>query len=260
MSGKITPKVRSPLRDIPLKLELESRDEMVHAVKTYAYSRRTGHIQFDVQLDTKNCGGGKVSFICPNPSCTWRVDCSISRQKNTNGKTRVTNVINHSAECMGSRPVPDLTWLCRHSILSSCALRAKSLQEVIDLADSLGLSVGKNQASLLRIKVKEESVAEYNTTFRVIEPWLKEFCRLNPGAQHVFRRNAITKQFECCFLLLPCELILANSFLGTLMLDCGFSVDPSRRTSQCYVLTLGDRQNKNTPFGIGFKETEDAEG
>ena len=261
MANKITPKGRSPLREIPLNLERDSREEMIHAIYTYAYSRRIGHIQFNVQFDkSKRASPSSLYFKCPNPQCTWRVECSISRALGSVGKTTVTKVVPHRPECMGSVPVPDINWLSRHSILSSCALRARSNAEVLSLAATLGLSVSRQIITRLKKKVKAESVVEYNLTFGVIESWLKEFCHLNPGSQYEFQRNETTKQFEHCFLLLPCLPILENSFLGTLMLDCGFSVDPSRRTSQCYVLTLGDRESRNNPIAIGFKPTEDAEG
>jgi hypothetical protein len=256
MAGK-TPNLNSPLHEIGINLSFASKEEMIYCVQCYAYARRRNHIQFDVRVDNRS--GSRLKFSC-GPGCDWCITCKVERKDQKIVRVTVIDSTGHNELCAGSKPKPSLEWLSKNSSLRVCAYSALRGDTVIKHAMSMGLIVTLNQANRLRRELKKQSMTEFDYSYGILLPWLQEFCAINPGAQYEFRRNDVSKRFEYCFLLLPSVPIVKNSCLGTFMIDCGFSIDPQRRLFQCYLVTMGDREGRDTPIAIGFKPTEDSEG
>ena len=62
-----------------------------------------------------------------------------------------------------------------------------------------------------------------------IESWLIKFCELNPGATYEYIKDD-DNRFVGCFFMLPPYNWVNHSFLGTFMIDCGFTVNASSYT------------------------------
>ena len=224
--------VRSPAREINIKQVFLSKAEFFASVCDVAYLRRLTRgagagaaLQFDVMKDPSITSSSSIAYICC-ASCEWRMEAKISRTQGMVGQCTVSLVNDrHNNDCMGSIPQPSRIWLQTNPSIRNVALHCKTNEALITHAKSMGLHMNRQDSTAIRTSVKKSVGTASGASYMLIEPWLREFCRLNPGAEYEFKRNDETNEFEHAFLMLPCLKQIQHSFMGTLAADCGFSID-----------------------------------
>ena len=223
---------QSPSTNLTVGRKFENIDELTLFVQNFAYIKRANHLTFQVIRDKESRSSSSVKFVCPTPLCPWNLIASISRGKGKTGRCEIADYnLEHSRSCMGTAIKPSLKWLSQNKALIDFIVRKSKVKQLIAQAASMGLHIERNMAQRLIDQTKSITTSECIASYGYVESWLKEFFKLNPGAQYKFIQDETTDEFIGAFLMLPLNDLILHSFLGALMIDCGFSSDPSRYTN-----------------------------
>jgi hypothetical protein len=121
------------------------------------------------------------------------------------------------------------------------------------------LIISQSFASRLRSFAKNTRLSANKISYTGIWPYLEKLKSENPDVRYKFATDEDNRFQSAAYIVPGVVSLLKHSFLGTLHVDAGHSVDPDGLTFYIFILSVGDREHRDRPIAYGFYWVESLE-
>lgn len=256
-----------------------------HPIMDTVFETRTGAALGLSQLDTdqghqhrinkQKSGGKKAEYLCasrfdhkgtllPEGSiapCGFRGILGVHNQKQVKSwRVEPSSTLSHSPLCC-TKAQPKVKELLQHSAIRSTIMgngrvSAEHLQQQARSND--GVNINHTAAYRAKERVRHEDDAAYAKNFQILNPYLIELKRLNPGTTIDYQVDS-NGRFTRLFFSAGCMPgIFEHACIKLVQLDAAHMKHHLFRQS-LFVLETHDGNNELIPLAVGLAPIENAE-
>jgi hypothetical protein len=256
-----TPNLKRKLIDIQPGDEFSSPKAFANRVEDYGCDSKCS-----IVLNKPESSRHRLIYVCsgrsagtpPKNCCQFRIEANVSR-RNNDAVTVSVALLKHNEYCVPVVPVPSFRYLQNHAELVAFSVHNKCTRIIEYAKRAFQLNISKNYASRLHKYSQNTQQSANRISYTGIPSFLEYLRRKNPGVQYKVVTDK-DNRFESAAYIVPGVIpLIRHSFLGTLHVDAGHSVDPDGLTFYIFILSVGDREHRDRPIAYGFYWVESLE-